>query len=50
MGVILLLDDRFLSKEYEALFPREWDELFPTYMDGVEACIREFWEGRQSEN
>ncbi|MGN0317480.1 MAG: ATP-dependent DNA helicase [Lachnospira sp.] len=42
-GIILLLDDRFLTKEYEMLFPREWDELFPTFLDGVDDCIKEFW-------
>ena len=44
-GVILLLDDRFLSGEYRRLFPLEWK--------GVQACrlgdaggrIESFWEG-----
>ena len=44
-GVILLLDDRFLSGEYRRLFPLEWE--------GVQACrlgdaggrIESFWEG-----
>ena len=25
-GVILLLDERFLQREYGALFPREWEK------------------------
>lgn len=42
-GVILLLDDRFLTPEYEALFPREWDKIYPINKDYLSDVIRDFW-------
>lgn len=42
-GVILLLDDRFLTPEYEALFPREWDKVYPINKDYLENVVKDFW-------
>jgi len=43
-GVILLLDDRFLTGEYRGLFPTEWSDLAPTDLGKVEAQLRAFWD------
>ena len=43
-GIILLLDDRFLTKEYEQQYPREWDVIYPCVIAGVDGCIKEFWD------
>ena len=43
-GVILLLDDRFLTKEYELQYPREWDVIYPSDINRVQECIEDFWE------
>lgn len=42
-GVILLLDDRFLKEEYQALFPREWQPYQVVNRNTVERAIEEFW-------
>ena len=42
-GVILLLDDRFLWREYLELFPREWEHYHLVNRNNVGQCIRDFW-------
>lgn len=42
-GVIVLLDDRFLTKEYEMLFPREWDLIYPVTKINVSEVVCNFW-------
>ncbi len=42
-GVILLLDDRFLRDEYQALFPREWRPFSVVNRKNVGRAIGEFW-------
>ncbi len=42
-GVILLLDDRFLRDEYQALFPREWRPFSVVNRKNVGQAIEEFW-------
>lgn len=44
IGVILLLDDRFLSGEYRGLFPREWDDRKRVNIGQVDNVVNEFWE------
>ena len=43
-GVILLLDDRFLTREYVEQFPREWDDYLPVRLQTVENAVSNFWE------
>lgn len=43
-GVILLLDDRFLKRDYRSLFPAEWNDAKITDIDGVSALLRDFWD------
>ncbi len=42
-GVILLLDDRFLQRDYDNLYPREWDDRRSCRLSDVEELIRDFW-------
>ncbi|MDO5402756.1 MAG: ATP-dependent DNA helicase [Eubacteriales bacterium] len=42
-GVILLLDDRFSDREYERLFPREWNEVYPSTKENVGKIVGDFW-------
>lgn len=42
-GVILLLDDRFLKRDYQELFPREWDDYKTVTLKTIEEKLRGFW-------
>ncbi len=42
-GVILLLDERFLRREYQCLFPREWEEFQTVKLSGVRGLVEAFW-------
>lgn len=44
IGVIELLDERFLQSDYRGLFPREWEKRTVCNVETVEAYLREFWE------
>lgn len=43
VGVIELLDDRFLQSDYRALFPREWEQRSVCNLANVERRLDEFW-------
>ncbi len=47
-GIILLLDDRFLSGEYRRLFPREWSDCHVINYEKLPALLEDFW--RMAEN
>ena len=42
-GVSLLLDERFLQKRVNSLFPREWEGYGVTKLGELEERLREFW-------
>lgn len=42
-GAILLLDERFLQRQYLDLFPREWFPYTPVDIRGMERALEEFW-------
>ena len=42
-GVILLLDERFLQRDYTNLFPREWEGYKVCNLDSIEDKLKEFW-------
>ena len=46
VGVIVLLDDRFLQREYRGLFPREWENYEVCTVQDVEEHIKDFWAKR----
>ena len=42
-GVILLLDDRFWDRDYQEIFPREWQDRTGCRLDSVEGAVETFW-------
>ena len=44
VGVIELLDERFLQSEYRALFPREWEDCRIVQRSSLPEVIHSFWE------
>ena len=42
-GVITLLDERFLSRKYRDIFPREWSDATVCNMNQIEEQIKKFW-------
>lgn len=42
-GIILLLDERFLQSDYDALYPREWQNRIVGNVGIIEDEIRKFW-------
>lgn len=43
VGVIVLLDERFLDREYTGLFPREWSDMQKVSVDSIDIAVDEFW-------
>lgn len=43
VGVVVLLDERFLQGEYRRLFPREWEEIHVVNTGNVGEEIERFW-------
>ena len=43
-GIIVLLDERFLQSDYDALYPREWKERIVGDVSQLEKEIQHFWE------
>ncbi len=43
MGIILLLDDRFLQREYRRLFPAEWADYAVCTRESVGQKLQDFW-------
>ncbi len=44
VGVIVLLDDRFLQSDYQRLFPREWEKRAVCRIGTFRGYLQEFWE------
>lgn len=42
-GVILLLDDRFLQRDYQMMYPREWEQRSVCDLNSVEDLVEDFW-------
>ncbi len=49
VGVILLLDDRFLTKQYNSLFPNEWRGYKITNINKVSKDLSAFWSLKKQE-
>ena len=43
MGVVALLDERFLGRDYNGLFPREWAGYTRCRISDVGESVQEFW-------
>lgn len=48
-GVILLMDDRFMTTEYRNLFPAEWSDMRSCRLNTVEKYLKEFWDSLEKE-
>ncbi|MDE6313980.1 MAG: ATP-dependent DNA helicase [Lachnospiraceae bacterium] len=46
-GVVLLLDERFGSREYQGMYPREWAGLRFTTSKQVRFLLEEFWKTQE---
>ncbi len=44
VGIIALLDERFLQLSYRKLFPREWSEFETVSVDTVSKRVERFWD------
>lgn len=42
-GIILLLDERFLGKDYDSLYPREWADRQVCSISDIEEKVKGFW-------
>ena len=42
-GVIVLLDERFLQKEYIRMFPREWEDFETVTVESIQEKVKNFW-------
>lgn len=45
IGIVALLDERFLQRSYQRMFPREWADYRVTTCNHAAFHVREFWEG-----
>ena len=43
-GAILLMDERFLNRDYRNLFPREWNDACTCTLGNVEKHLQAFWD------
>ncbi len=43
-GIVLLLDNRFLERQYVRLFPREWEGWIRTDSGSIADDVTDFWD------
>lgn len=48
IGIVVLLDERFLSPSYFRMFPREWEHYERVTLQNVEKAVERFWKDRNS--
>ena len=44
VGIIALLDERFLQPAYRRMFPREWEQFEIVRLDTVSKRVERFWD------
>ena len=44
VGIVVLLDERFLLRSYQKLFPREWESFEIVSADSVARRVERFWD------
>jgi Rad3-related DNA helicase len=44
VGIIALLDERFLQLSYRRLFPREWETFETVSLDNIAKRVERFWD------
>ena len=47
VGVIELLDERFLQSDYRNLFPKEWENRKVCTLSNVEMYLEKFWREKE---
>ena len=47
IGIVVLLDDRFLTETYMRMFPREWNAYERVSLQQINKKISFFWEERE---
>ena len=50
VGVIGLLDERFLRRDYQMLFPREWEDYAAVSLESLPGLLSSFWESMDLTN
>ncbi len=43
IGVVALLDERFLEPQYRRMFPREWSQYEVVSVSGIAGRVERFW-------
>lgn len=43
VGIVALLDDRFLTPGYRRLFPREWEQFEVVRGESIGSRVEKFW-------
>lgn len=43
VGVVVLMDDRFVTRAYQKLYPREWKDLHPCSSGEIAGFVERFW-------
>jgi Rad3-related DNA helicase len=43
IGVVVLLDERFLDFQYRRMFPREWSRYETVDVNNISGRIEKFW-------
>ena len=43
VGLVALLDERFLQLSYRRMFPREWEKYVPVTLETVAKQVERFW-------
>lgn len=46
VGIIALLDERFMQNAYKTLFPKEWADAKSTSLRKITDQLNKFWEGK----
>ncbi len=49
VGIVALLDERFMQKGYRKMFPAEWQNIKPVTMGNAGIAAADFWEGFSDE-
>ena len=47
VGMIALLDERFLDSSYKKMFPKEWEHFQVATVSNCQVILKDFWAGWQ---
>ena len=47
LGVLVLLDDRFLEQDYRGLLPEDWDRIYQVNISNYGMLLEDFWNKNQ---